>query len=221
MYQSVLSGLMYAMLAMRPDLAYAVGALSKHAACPGQAHFAALKRVYRYLRGTTDTRLIYRKTSEMSLLGYVDVDWAGDVNDRCSISGYTFVTARAAISWSSKKQPSIALSSTEAEYMAAAAAAKEATWLKLLFSEIELSLSRTPVKLLIDNQLVMSLAKNATFHDWTKHIVIRHHYIREKVDEGEIILEYLPTAEQVADVLMKPLSREKHIRFIEGMGLII
>ena len=180
-YQSTLGGLMYTMLAMRPDLAYAVGALSKHAACPGQAHFAALKQVYCYLCGTTDTRLIYRKTSEMFLLGYVDTDWAGDVNNRRSISGYTFVTAGAAISWSSKKQPSVALSSTEAEYMAAAAAAKEATWLKLLFSEIEPSLSCTPIKLLIDNQLAMSLTKNATFHDQTKHIVIHHHYIREKV----------------------------------------
>jgi len=118
-YQTMLGGLMYAMLATHPDLAYAVGALSKHAACPGQAHFAALKRVYRYLHGMTDTHLIYRKMSEMSLLGYVDTDWAGDVNDRRSISGYTFVTAGAAISWSSKKQLSVALSSTEAEYGAA------------------------------------------------------------------------------------------------------
>ena len=104
--------------------------------------------------------------------------------------------------------------------MAAAAAVKEATWLKVLFSEIKPSLTCTPVKLLIDNQSAMSLTKNATFHDWMKHIAIRHHYIREKVDEGEIVLEYLPTAEQVTDVLMKPLSREKHICFIEGMGLI-
>ena len=105
--------------------------------------------------------------------------------------------------------------------MAAAAAAKEATWLKVLFSEIELSLMRTAVKLFIDNQSAMSLMKNATFHDWMKHIEIRHHYIREKVDEGEIVLEYLLTVEQVADILTKPLSREKHICFIEGMGLII
>ena len=153
-----------------------------------------------------DTCLIYRKTMDMSLLSYVNADWAGDVDDHHSISGYTFVTARGAISLSSKKQPSVALSSTEAEYMAATAAVKEATWLKVLFSEIEPSLMRTPVKLLIDNQLAMSLAKNATFHDRMKHIMICHHYIREKVDEGEIVLEYLPTAEQVADVLMKPLS---------------
>ena len=206
-YQSALGGLMYAMLATRPDLAYAVGALSKHAACPGQAHFAALKRVYRYLWRTTDTRLVYKRTMDVSLLGYVDADWAGDVNDRQSVSGYTFIMAGvAAISWSSKKQTSVALSSMEAEYMAAAAATKEATWLQILFSEIEPSLTHMPVKLLIDNQSAMSLAKNATFHEQTKHIAIRHHYIREKVDEGEIILEYLPTAEQVADILTKPLS---------------
>ena len=220
-YQSTLVGLMYAMLAMHPDLAYAVGALSKHAACPGQAHFAVLKRVYHYLHGTMDTCLVYRKMSELSLLGYVDADWAGDINDHRSISGYTFITAGGAISWLSKKQSSVALSSTEAEYMATAAAAKEATWLKVLFSETEPSLMCTAIKLFIDNQSAMSLAKNATFHDRMKHIVIHHHYIREKVDEGEIILEYLPTVEQVADVLTKPLSQEKHIRFIEGMGLII
>ena len=206
---------------MRPDLAYAVGALSKHAACPGQAHFAALKRVYRYLWRTTDTCLVYRRTTDISLLGYVDADWAGDVNNRRLVSGYTFVMAGAAISWSLKKQTSVALSSTEAECMAAAATAKEATWLQILFSEIEPSLTRIPVKLLIDNQLAMSLAKNATFHEQTKHIMIRHHYIREKVDEAEIILEYLPTVEQVADILTKPLSRAKHVCFAEGMGLII
>ena len=143
------------------------------------------------------------------------------MDDCHSISGYTFITAGGAISWLLKKQPSVTLSSMEAEYMATTAAVKEATWLKVLFSEIELSLSCTAVKLLIDNQLAMSLTKNATFHDQTKHIVIRHHYIREKVDKGEIFLEYLPTVEQVTNVLMKPLSREKHIHFIEGMGLII
>ncbi|KIM60717.1 hypothetical protein SCLCIDRAFT_72313, partial [Scleroderma citrinum Foug A] len=203
MYQSALGGLMYAMLETHPDLAYAVGALSKHAACPGQMHFAALKQWVKTNCHLADVN--YRKTMDMSLLGYVDADWAGDVDDCRSISGYTFITAGGAISWSSKKQPSVALSSTEAEYMTTTASVKEATWLKVLFLEIKPSLTRMPVKLLIDNQLVMSLVKNATFHDQTKHIVICHHYIREKVDEGEIVLEYLPTVEQVANVLMKPL----------------
>ena len=154
----------------------------------------------------TDACLIYRKTMDVSLLGYVDADWAGDVDDHCSISGYTFVTAGGIISWSSKKQPSIALLSTEAEYMATTATMKEATWLKVLFLEIKPSLMCTAVKLFIDNQLVMSLVKNATFHDQTKHIMIHHHYIREKVDKGEIILEYLLTVEQVTNILTKPLS---------------
>ena len=167
-----------------------------------------------------DACLVYKKTTDISLLGYVDADWAGDVDDCCSISGYTFITARGAISWSSKKQPSITLLSMEAECMATAAA-KEATWVKVLFLEIKPSLTHTAIKLFIDNQLAMSLMKNVTFYDWTKHIMIHHHYIREKVDEGEIILEYLPTVEQVADILMKPLNQDKHIHFIEGMGFII
>ena len=116
---------------------------------------------------------------DISLLGYVDADWAGDVNNRQLVSGYSFIMAGAAISWLLKKQTSVALSSTEAECMAAAATMKEATWLQILFSEIEPSLTCIPVKLLIDNQLAMSLAKNATFHEQTKHIVIRHHYIRD------------------------------------------
>ena len=153
-----------------------------------------------------DACLVYRRTTDTSLLGYIDADWAGDVDNPRSISGYTFITAGGAVSWSLKKQPSVALSSMEAEYMTAAATVKEATWLKVLFSEIEPSLTCTAVKLFIDNQSAMSLAKNTTFHDQMKHIAIHHHYIREKVDEGEIILEYLPTAEQVTNVLTKPLS---------------
>ena len=114
--------------------------------------------------------------------------------------------AGAAISWSSKKQTPVALFSTEAEYMATIATAKETTWLQILFSEIEPSLTHMPIKLLIDNQLAMSLAKNATFLEWMKHIMICHHYIRKKVDERVMILEYLPTAKQVTDVFTKPLS---------------
>ena len=171
-YQSALGGLMYAMLVTRLDLAYAVGELSKHVACPGQAHFVALKRVYHYLRGMMDAHLVYRKMIDMSLLGYVNADWAGNMDDRCSISDYTFMTAGGAISWSSKKQPSIALSSTEAGYMAATAATKEAIWLKVLFSEIEPSLTCTAIKLFIDNQLVMSPVKNTTFHNQMKHITV-------------------------------------------------
>lgn len=149
-YQSALGALMYAMLAMHPDLAFAVEMLSKHSVTPGFAHLTALKRVYRYLCGTMDAHLIFRGNKQSNLLGYVDADWATDVNDRRSITGYTFILAGAAISWSSKKQSSVALSSMEAEYLTATAAMKEAVWLHILFNELN-AVSSHPITLLIDN----------------------------------------------------------------------
>lgn len=219
-YQSALGALMYAMLATRPDLAFSVGALSRHAAAPGEAHWAALKRVYQYLRGTTDARLVYSGDSVRNPFGYVDADWASDINDRRSITGYVFVLANGAVSWSSKKQTSVALSSTEAEYMAASAATKEAIWIRTLIRELNMIPSPKPTLLLLDNQSAMSLAKNSVFHDRTKHISIRHHFIREQLEMGEVAVDYISTNAQVADILTKGLTREKHIRFTKGMGII-
>lgn len=219
-YQSALGALMYAMLATRPDLAFAVGVLSRHAATPGEPHWTALKRVYRYLRGTTEARLTFSGDTTDTPLGYADADWAADVNDRRSISGYVFILSGGAVSWSSKKQSSVALSSTEAEYMAVSAATKDLIWIRTLLAELDSTAICGPTPLLVDNQSAISLTSNAMFHDRTKHISIRHHFIREKVDSGEVTVEYIPTGEQVADVLTKGLSREKHVRFSYGMGII-
>jgi hypothetical protein len=128
--------------------------------------------------------------------------------------------AAGAISWSSKKQPSVALSSTEAEYIAGAHAAKEAIWLKSLVSEIwKDQATNSPITLHIDNQSAIAIAKNPEFHDRTKHIEVRHHFLRQQVDSKAIILKYLPTNDQVADVLTKGLTREKHERFTASMGV--
>jgi hypothetical protein len=217
-YQSVLGALMYMMLATRPDLAFAVGTLSKHSATPGDEHWNTLKRAYRYLRKTSNKRLTFRGNGETSLCSFVDADWASDTNDRCSIMGHVFLMAGGAVSWQSKKQDSVALSSTEAEYMAAASATKEAIWINTFLDELQFpQLQKT--LLLIDNQSAIALAKNAVFHSRTKHIAIHYHFIREKVDAGEIELEYVSTNTQIADVLTKPLGREKHERFVEGMGV--
>lgn len=204
-YQSALRALMYAMLATCPDLAYSVGALSKHSAKPTPEHWTALMRVYRYLRKMADKRLTFRGKDSATPIGYVDVDWASDVNDRRSITGYVFVMAGGAVSWSSKKQDSVALSSMEAEYMAAASATREAVWMRTFLSEIRI-LPTQRIRLLIDNQSAISLAKNTVFHSRTKHIAIRYHFIRKKVDSGEIELKYVPTNWQVADVLTKALG---------------
>lgn len=219
-FQSAISALMYPSLCTRPDLAYTVAALGRHAANPGPDHLRALDRVFRYLRGTTDTRLIFQKgTPHGSILrGYVDADWASDVNDRKSTSGFVFLLGGAAISWSSKKQSSVALSSTEAEYIAGAHATKEAVWLRRLLADLGLD-ARSPTTLFIDNQSAIAIARNPEFHDRTKHIDIRHHFLRQKVEAEEVSLEYVPTNEQIADVLTKGLVREKHDRFSAGMGL--
>ncbi|THH33390.1 hypothetical protein EUX98_g798 [Antrodiella citrinella] len=203
-YQSALGSVMYAMLGTRPDLAYAVGVLSQHASRPGKVHWDALMRVYRYLRGTTDYKIVYRgktlrRGDDLSLLGFVDSDYAGDRNDCLSVSGYIFFLSGAAISWSSKKQQSTAVSSTEAEYMAGASAAKEAVWLRMFLSQLG-QLTSAPTPLHIDNQSAIFLSKDSTFHERTKHIAVRHHFIREKVEDGEIEPLYVPTGDQVADV---------------------
>ena len=226
LYQSMLGLLMYAMIGTRPDLAFSVGALSKHAATPGAEHFRAMKRVYRYLQGTKDLRLTYRGSPPGSeddisgdLLGYVDADWASDINDRRSISGFVFMLSGSAITWSSKRQQSTALSSTEAEYMAASAATKEAIWLRSFLSELgQLRLPYT-VPLLIDNQSAIALIKNPEHHEQTKHIAVRYHFIRDAYEDSVIEPEYVLTGDQVADVLTKPLAREKHTRFLNAMGL--
>ena len=223
-YQRALGSLMYAMLGTRPDIAYAVGVLSQHAATPGEEHWTALMRVYRYLRGTSDLTLTYHGDEGESKsfpdpICYVDADWAADINDRRSISGHVFLMSGGAVCWSSKKQKSTALSSTEAEYMAASNATKEAIWVRTLLSELS-QLSSGPTTLFIDNQSAMALAKNAAFHDRSKHIAVRHHFIREKLEDGDIDVHYVPTGDQTADVLTKALGREKHEKFIRGFGMV-
>ena len=219
-YQSALGALMYPMLGSRPDLAYTVAALGRHAATPGPDHQRALDRAFRYLQATINRRLVFQRgaPSGNTLQGFVDADWASDVNDRKSTSGYVFMLGGAAISWSSKKQAAVALSSTEAEYIAAAHAAKEALWLRRLLTELGMPMI-SPTTLHIDNQSAIAIARNPEFHDRTKHIEVRYHFLRLLVENEQIAPTYLPTGEQIADALTKGLSREKHEKFSELMGL--
>src|SRR5258707_682749 len=158
-YQSAVGALMYPMLGTRPDLAYTVAALGRHAASPGADHQRALDRAFQYLRATSDRQLIFQRgtPSGTVLHGFVDADWASDVNDRKSTSGFVFMLGSAAISWSSKKQAAVALSSTEAEYLAGAHAAKEAVWLRRLLGELGQD-TNSPTALHIDNQSAIAIA---------------------------------------------------------------
>ena len=153
----------YTMIGMKPDLAHPVGVLSQFAANPGTKHWNVLKRVFCYLCGTQDISLVFGSGNTKLLTGYADTDWAADKNDHRSLTGYVFLMSGSAISWSSRKQHSAAQSSTEAEYMAGAHAAKEAAWIRIFLSEIGEAQS-SPTHLMIDNQSAMALTKNFEFH---------------------------------------------------------
>jgi hypothetical protein len=218
-YQSKLGSVMYAMLGTRPDISYAITTLSQYSANPGQEHLTAINRLLRYLGFTRNMGLTYNGNSkEDDVTGYSDLDWAGDPRDCRSVSGFVFKMAGAAVSWSSKKQSSVALSSTEGEYMASTHATKEAVWIQHFLSDLGFSIS-IPTTLLIDNQGAIALANNPAFHTRTKHIGIHHHFIRECIENKEIALEYIPTNDQLADVFTKALSREKFKKFVKDMGL--
>jgi hypothetical protein len=169
---------MYPMLATRPDLAYAVAALGHHAVTPRPNHQHTLKQVFHYLWATANYQLVLgcSTTSVPTLLRYADSDWASNVNDHKSTSSYVFTLGGGATSWSSKKQPTIALSSTEAEYIAGTHTAKEATWLRLLLSELGQDMS-SPTILHIDNQSAIAITWNPEFHKCMKHINVHYHYI--------------------------------------------
>ncbi|CEG45551.1 Phosphatidylinositol kinase (PIK-G3) [Plasmopara halstedii] len=189
-----------------PDLAAAVGVLSQFATDPCPTHWQALKRVLRYIQGTKTFGIKFQATSEEGLQGYSDADWAGDIETRRSTSGYAFMMNGGCISWKSKKQRTVALSSTEAEYMALTEATQEAIWLKTFLCELGEMRDEDPVKIFEDNQGSLALAKNPKFHKRTKHIDIRYHFVREKVEGGQVILQYCSIKDMKADMITKPIT---------------
>jgi len=143
------------------------------------------------------------------------------LDDRHSTAGYTFTISGSSVTWSSKKQQTVAPSSTEAEYMALTQATKEAIWIKCLLTELNINdFNQQLITIMTDSQGSQALAKNVVYHSRTKHIDIQHHFVREKVDNEDVKIVYCPTEEMIADVLTKGLSKEKHNRFIEGMSLV-
>jgi hypothetical protein len=148
----------------------------------------------------------------------MDADWANDVNDHQSTLGYVFILAGTTVSWSLKKQTSVALSSTEAEYITGAHAAKELIWLRQLLTRLDLA-TNTPTTLLMDNQSAIAIAKNPAFHERTMHIEVHYHFLKKMVKDKKIKLEYVPTTEQTADAMTKGLACEKHELFVGQMGL--
>lgn len=207
-YQSMVGSLLYAAMATRPDIAQAVSAVSKFNANPDAAHLTAVKRILRYLKGTANLALKYERSDSGALIGFSDADWAGDQDDRRSTTGNIFLLCGGAVSWLSKKQAIVALSTAEAEYIALSQAAQEAIWLRRLLSDLGVEATTSTV-ILEDNQGAIAIAKNPVNHSRTKHIDIRYHYIRECVQNGQIELQYCPTNDMKADIFTKPLTKQK------------
>ena len=209
-YQAIIGSLTYASIATRPDLSSAVGVLSQFMTNPGPQHWQGVKRILRYVKGTLDHGLRFEPTiaEGLNLYGYTDADWAGDVSTRKSTSGYIFRIGGATVSWKSKRQAIVALSSTEAEYVALCSAAQEVVWLRRLLESIGFTQSAATI-LNEDNQGAIALSKNPKSHSRTKHIDIKYHYIRGAIEKKEIELAYCPTEKMIADILTKGLPKPK------------
>eukprot|EP00253_Pinus_taeda_P032482 PITA_32482 len=206
LYKSIVGSLMY-LTATRPDIMFPVSLISRFMERPKEVHWQATKSILRYVKGTKRFGILYTVSEHSDLVGYTDSDWDGSVDDRKSTSGYVFHMGSGAISWASKKQSIVALSTTEAEYVAATAAACQAIWMRRMLRSLSQEQAKETV-IFCDNSSAIALLKNSVFHKRTKHIDTRFHYIRELVSNGEIVLEHCRTQEQVADILTKPLDQK-------------
>ncbi|KAE8662552.1 hypothetical protein F3Y22_tig00113302pilonHSYRG00055 [Hibiscus syriacus] len=218
MYRQLVGSLIYLTLT-RPDISYAVGVMSRYMQNPKKPHLEAVRRILRYVKNTIDYGLLYKKGEDCKLVGYCDADYAGDHDTRRSTTGYVFKLGSGTISWCSKRQPTVSLSTTEAEYRAAAMAAQESTWLIQLMNNLHQPVDYA-IPLYCDNQSAIRLAENPVFHARTKHVEVHYHFVREKVLQEEIEMRQIKTDEQIADLFTKSLSVGKFEHFRRQHGVI-
>ncbi|RVW87889.1 Retrovirus-related Pol polyprotein from transposon TNT 1-94 [Vitis vinifera] len=216
-YASAIGSLMYAMVCTRPDIAHAVGVVSRFMSKPGKQHWEAVKWILRYLKGSLDTCLCFTGAS-LKLQGYVDADFAGDIDSRKSTTGFVFTLGGTAISWTSNLQKIVTLSTTEAEYVAATEAGKEMIWLHGFLDELgkkqEMGILHS------DSQSAIFLAKNSAFHSKSKHIQTKYHFIRYLVEDKLVILEKICGSKNPADMLTKGVTIEKLKLCAASIGLL-
>ena len=218
LYQSAVGSLQYLATMTRPDISFAVSNVGKFSSQPTKEHWTAVKRIIRYLKGTQDYGLLYMRDSTVSdvFVGYSDSDFGGDSDDRRSTSGYIFQIGGAGISWRSKKQTCVALSTAEAEYIALSHATQEAVWLRQLASDLRCN-TKQPTVIYEDNQAAICMAKNPNSR--SKHIEIKYHYVREKVQNDIIELKYCRTEEMIADIMTKGIGKEKFLKLRKMAGI--
>ncbi|GJZ35815.1 retrovirus-related pol polyprotein from transposon TNT 1-94 [Tanacetum coccineum] len=220
-YANVVGSLMYLMVCTIPDIAYAVSIVSRYLANPGKNYWEAVKWILKYLKGTADVGLVYGRDQgkHVDVDGFVDADYAKDPDKGRSITGYVFMVHGCVVSWKATLQHVVALSTTEAEYMALTEAVKESIWLKGLLIELGVNLRSVVVN--CDNQSAIHLSRNAMFHERTKHINVRYHFIREIVESKEIEVAKIGTKDNAADAFTKvvPGPKFKYCMKILGVGI--
>lgn len=217
-YANAIGSIMYAMIGTRCALAYAVGLISRFMNNPSADHWSAVKWVFRYLKGTQDVKLVFRKSEKFVVEGFYDSDFSSDLDRRRSISGYVFSAGGSAICWRSGLQDIVALSTTEAEYMALVEAVKEGIWLKSLIEEF--SYEQENINVWCDSQSALCLAKNNVHHERTNHISKKLHFIRDIIAKGDVKVLKIHTLKNPADMLTKALPVEKFEKALSTLGVV-
>ncbi|XP_065085933.1 uncharacterized protein LOC135707939 [Ochlerotatus camptorhynchus] len=198
-YRELIGCLMYLMVTSRPDICAAVNYFAAFQCCATEEHWVHLKRVLRYLQGTTDYKLVYRRQVSPTILeAYADADWGNDPNDRRSVSGFVIKLCGSVVAWTTKKQSSVALSTTEAELMALCLTSCELAWMAKLLSSIGCAMNE-PINIFEDNQPCIAIIVEPGKQKRLKHVDIQHFFVRELVEDGKLRIVYLPTEQQIAD----------------------
>ena len=216
LYRGMIGSLLY-LTACRPDIQFSVCLCARFHSCPKESHLLAVKRIFRYLVSSIDIGLWYPIGCDLTLIAYTDADYAGCKVDRKSTSGSCLFLGGCLISWASKKQHSVALSTAEAEYVAAGSCGAQVLWVKHQLKDFNVDLSCVPI--LCDNTSAINLSKNPVQHSRTKHIEIRHHFLRDHVAKKDFELNFIETSKQFADIFTKPLSEEKITSIRRELGL--
>ena len=208
LYRGMIGSLLY-LTASRPDLSFSVGVCARYQAKSKVSHLNAVKRIIKYVKGTENLGVYYSRNSNENLVGYCDADWAGCADHRKITSGGCFFLGNNLISWLSKKQNSVSLSPAEEEYIAMRSCCSQLIWMKQMSADY--GMRSGPLLVYCDNKSAIDLSKNQVQHSRTKHIDIRHHFIRELVEDNKVVIDHVVTDSQLADIFTKSLE---YTRFI-------
>jgi len=218
-YRELVGSLMYIMVCTRPDISNAVGEVSRFCDNYGIIHWHAAIKILKYLKTTMAMVLEFNGNQEKSVKAYADASWASDKDTGRSVTGYVVTINNSSISWKSQRQSTVAMSSTEAEYMALFAVVQEVIWLKRLLSEVSSEYLKENIIVYQDNKSTILLASNPTQHSRTKHINTKYHFVRDQVSNGEVKIQYLSTEEMIADIFTKAVSKFKLRKHIKSIGI--